>query len=215
MVINIVAGGPDEFLPELKLYNEKDTTWVGVDRGVITLLSKGIQPKYAFGDFDSIESSQLEEIRSKVGGVRSYIPEKDATDMELALEWALTVHPEKIRLFGATGGRIDHMLANIQLLVRGIEQKSLVPIEIIDSRNSVFAASPGEHEIAFDEKYKYVSLIPITMAVKGITLIGFKYPLKDQDIRVSSTLCISNELTGKTGTFSFKEGIVLVVRSSD
>jgi thiamine pyrophosphokinase len=62
---------------------------------------------------------------------------------------------------------------------------------------------------------KYVSFVPLTLNVKGLNLEGFKYPLKDRHITIGSTLCISNELIGDNGTFSFSEGILLVIRSND
>jgi thiamine pyrophosphokinase len=62
---------------------------------------------------------------------------------------------------------------------------------------------------------KYVSFIPISHEVHGITLEGFKYPLKNCHIHLGSTLCISNELINELGTFSFHDGIILMIRSRD
>ena len=62
---------------------------------------------------------------------------------------------------------------------------------------------------------KYISFVPVSLNINGLTLEGFKYPLKDCHISIGSTLCISNELIRDYGTFSFSEGILIVVRSSD
>ena len=61
---------------------------------------------------------------------------------------------------------------------------------------------------------KYISFVPLTLKLRS-TLDGFKYPLKNRHISIGSTLCISNELISDNGTFSFSEGILLVIRSSD
>jgi thiamine pyrophosphokinase len=212
MIINILAGGPEEHLPNLISYQKEDSIWIGVDKGVYTLLSKGIEPDIAFGDFDSVTKEEMEFIQSKVKSINIFKPEKDEPDIELALMWALKQKPEKIRLFGATGGRLDHFFGNVQLLLR---QVGSCPIEIIDQQNIIFVKAPGTYQIKKMEEKKYVSFIPIASAVANLTLIGFKYPLKDRHIPLTSTLCISNELIDEYGTFSFSEGILLVIRSND
>ncbi|TKC18620.1 thiamine diphosphokinase [Robertmurraya kyonggiensis] len=215
MIINILAGGPEAQLPELNSFQENEVVWVGVDRGVFTLLSHGIEPQMAFGDFDSVNEEELQFIHTKVKSVRIYKSEKDEPDMELALTWAIEQKPERIRLFGATGGRLDHFLANVQLLLRPLIEESPILIEIIDHQNLLYAVRPGTHQIKKDEQKKYISFLPIQGAVENLTLAGFKYPLKDRHIPPTSTLCISNELIDDCGTFSFTEGILLVIRSKD
>lgn len=215
MVINILAGGPQNELPNLRESSGEDGLWVGVDRGVFTLLSMGIPPVSAFGDFDSVTEEEFEFIQSKVKNLNLFQPEKDEPDMELALDWALEQSPRKIRVFGATGGRLDHFFSNIQLLLRTVMDKSSPSIEIIDKQNTITAVQPGTHKIMNDPGKKYISFIPQTTVVKGLSLSGFKYPLTKHDIPRTSTLCISNELIADSGTFSFTEGILLVIRSSD
>jgi thiamine pyrophosphokinase len=215
MKINILAGGPEDLLPELSLYEKDIDMWVGVDRGVLTLIQNGIQPQLAFGDFDSVTPEELSVIKGKVKELNRFKPEKDETDMELALNWALEQSPERIQLFGATGGRLDHLFANVQLLIKPVLQKNPVQIEIIDSKNIVYIKSAGEYTIQKNKRFKYISFIPITMEVKGITLKDFKYPLANRTVPIGSTLCISNELNNDYGTFSFTEGILMVVRSKD
>ncbi len=117
-------------LPDLNEFEGKDVIWVGVDRGVFYLLKRNITPAIAFGDFDSVSPEELIYIQSNVNELRRYQPEKDETDMELALNWSLEQNPDEIRLFGATGGRLDHMLANVQLLIPHLLQGNLVDIHL-------------------------------------------------------------------------------------
>ncbi|WP_428908697.1 thiamine diphosphokinase [Niallia sp. Krafla_26] len=215
MIIHILAGGPIDLLPHLETYHNDQVIWVGVDRGVYTLLSKKIIPKMAFGDFDSVSEEELQEIEKKVERIVRHVPEKDETDMELALSWALNQEPEKIRIFGATGGRLDHMFGNIQLLIQAIQSKFFKDIEIIDRQNIIFVKKPGAYAIEKLDEKKYVSFIPISHEVRGLTLKGFKYPLTNRHIEVGSTLCISNEILNDFGTFSFSNGILMIIRSSD
>jgi thiamine pyrophosphokinase len=215
MIINILAGGPEDLLPDLKLYDHKDVLWVGVDRGVFHLLKRNIKPSIAFGDFDSVTDEELAYIETQVSELKKFKPEKDETDMELALNFAIGENPEKIQLFGATGGRLDHLFANVQLMVDPLLKGKQNDIVLIDSKNYLFVKAPGTYSINHDPNLKYISFVPVTLAVKDLTLKGFKYPLENRHISIGSTLCISNELIDDYGTFSFSEGILLVIRNHD
>lgn len=215
MIINILAGGPLNFLPELKDYDSSNCVWVGVDRGVFTLLSLGIKQSYAFGDFDSVTSDEFIKMEGEIQHLHKYIPEKDETDLELALDWAVTQFPDEIRIFGATGGRLDHFFANVQLLSKTLSLGENVEISIIDSKNIICLKKAGTYTLSKIDNKKYVSFLPFTSIVEQLTLVGFKYSLTDRNISVGSTLCISNELISNYGTYSFSSGILIVIRSQD
>lgn len=212
--INIVAGGPIQHIPNLTLMDDENTLWVGVDRGVYYLLKHNINPTIAIGDFDSVSAEEWKIIQQSVNELDIHQPEKDETDMELALIWATSQAPASIKIFGATGGRLDHFLANAFMLVK-YQQPHSDPIEIIDLQNELAIFYPGKHQINWDKNKKYVSFIPLSMEVNSLSLSGFKYPLIDQNIDFTSSLCISNELIQKTGTFSFEKGILMMIRSND
>lgn len=103
-IIHIMAGGPEELVPPLSSFNLPDIEWVGVDYGVIHLFNQKIIPSIAFGDFDSVTESQLRKIDQVTNEIKRFKPEKNETDLELALLWAIKQKPLKIRIFGATGG---------------------------------------------------------------------------------------------------------------
>ncbi|NKE05316.1 thiamine diphosphokinase [Mesobacillus selenatarsenatis] len=215
MIINLVAGGPANLIPDFHSYDGRNVIWIGIDRGVSYLLKAGIKSSAAFGDFDSVSEAELSEIEEAVLDVNKFKPEKDETDMELALNWALEQKPESIKVFGATGGRLDHLMANIQLLVKPLQDGSSIHIEMIDTKNILYVKGPGTYSVSKMDEFKYISFLPVTPAVSGLTLENFKYPLNDCHIPMGSTLCISNELIRGHGNFSFSEGILLVVRSKD
>jgi thiamine pyrophosphokinase len=214
-IIYIVAGGPGALIPDLQEYQGHNAIWIGVDYGVFYLIKQGINPDVAFGDFDSVSEQEWEVISKKTKKIMEYNSEKDATDMELALLWALTNRPSKINIFGATGGRADHYFANAFMLGREECLNSDSLIEIIDCQNIISAHLPGSYTVDKIDKKKYISFIPVTKEVSGITLLGFKYPLNNKKVSQGSSLGISNELLEDCGTFSFSEGILLMIRSND
>ena len=214
MIVHIMAGGPKKYIPELDSYS-KEACWIGVDRGVIYLMEKSLPIYAAFGDFDSISEEELHVMEEKAGIIKRFKPEKDETDMELALLWAIKEGATVIRLFGATGGRLDHTIANLQLLLREAIENKHIKVEIIDKQNNISVVQAGTHTVKENQDYKYISFFPYSTKIIGLTLEGFKYPLVRRNLPASSTLCISNELIRETGTFSFDEGILMVIRSCD
>ncbi|MFW0779918.1 thiamine diphosphokinase [Rossellomorea marisflavi] len=213
MKISILAGGPTSYLPPLVDVPMDGHIWVGVDRGVFTLLEKGMEPHVAFGDFDSVSPREWQLISSRVEEVNRYRPEKDETDLELALNWAVEQDPEDITIYGATGGRLDHFMGNVQLLLK--DDLKGISVRLVDSLNEMYIKRPGEHGVKTNPRYTYISFVPISPIVQGLTLSGFKYPLTNRNIYWGSTLCISNELIQSHGTFSFSDGIIMVIRSND
>jgi thiamine pyrophosphokinase len=217
MNICIMAGGPTEFLPDLHVYKEQIDIWVGVDRGAFVLLQQGIVPNLALGDFDSVTSDELHMIQEQVTEITLFPSEKDETDLELAIDWAISQKPRNIYILGATGGRMDHFLANIQLLQKERILKEIgdINLYIVDQKNSLTVKTPGIYTIEGDSMKKYFSLLSVTEEVSGITLSGFKYPLHRAKLTRGSTLCISNELISECGNVSFEKGIIMMVRSND
>ncbi|WP_100330869.1 thiamine diphosphokinase [Bacillus xiapuensis] len=217
MRIAIVGGGPESELADLNTYHNEDVCWVGVDRGNLYLLERGIVPQAAIGDFDSITDAEWIRIKTilKADQIQRFPSEKDQTDLEIALLWALKHEPQKITIFGATGGRLDHFFGTLSLLMNEKMINADADIEIIDRRNRISLRRPGRYHVIQNDSKEYFSFFPLSSEVTGFTLTGFKYPLTNHTVQFGSTLYVSNELIGESGTFSFAAGILLVVRSAD
>jgi len=213
-VIAIMGNGPMDYIPNLKQYEDEIDIWIGVDRGTLTLLEKNITVDYAVGDFDSITTKQKEIILKNRMNVSAYPSEKDETDFEIALQKALELKPEKLYLFGVTGGRLDHTLINIQLLIRLVTDEKVHGV-IVDKWNQLELLTPGTYTLHKDEQFPYISFVPFTQSVKNLSLTGFYYGLTNYDLSWGSTRCISNELISNEGTFSFNSGKVLLIKSCD
>src|SRR5699024_5654614 len=131
--------------------------------------------------------------------VLEYPIKKDQTDLELAIEKALSLKPKQIYLFGVTGGRMDHTLINIQLLLQIVKQE--VCGLIIDQQNIIELTLPKLHHIKHDHNYPIISFIPYSQHVIGLTLTGFYYSLTGHALTWGSSLCLSNKLLSNSGTF--------------
>ncbi|WP_404409091.1 thiamine diphosphokinase [Jeotgalibacillus malaysiensis] len=211
-MIHLVGGGPidEEWFNQL----DKSGQWVGVDRGAAFLLHKGMDVSHAFGDFDSVSAAELDLIKKQIGHLHKEPPEKDMTDMEMALNWALQQN-QPIRMIGVTGGRQDHFFGNIQLLLSESALNHSFSIAIEDGNNLITCHLPGSFSVPVNEKYPYLSFIPFTKHVKGLTLSGVKYPLMEHLITYGMTLTLSNEIIDDFASISFEDGILMMIRSRD
>lgn len=211
--VAIMGSGPLNHIPNLQLYQNDIDLWIGADRGSLTLIEHSIHVDCAVGDFDSINRDQRKIIEHNASQFESYPAEKDQTDIEIALWKAFELKPDKIYLFGVTGGRLDHALINIQLLYTIVKQG--IEGVIIDKWNQLALTMPGSYTVEKNKYFPHISFVPCTHYVKGLSLDGFYYALEKTDISWGATRCISNKLLSNFGTFSYEEGILLLVKSCD
>ncbi|MBC2329851.1 thiamine diphosphokinase [Listeria swaminathanii] len=212
-IIHIMVGGPASEIPDLAQYTNADISWVGVDRGAKRLLDRGIIPTIAMGDFDSLTTEELADLKTKVDEVLEFPAEKDETDTEIGLSWAMEQEPDKIRIFGATGGRLDHLLANLMMLTKPRFLAAVPVVELIDRYNYIKMYTPGNYRIEKLADKKYVAFTTMK-DVTGLTLKGFAYPLDNATYPVGSALS-SNEFVDQVGEFSFTSGMILLTQSND
>lgn len=187
---------------------------IGIDRGLEFCYRNQIVPQYILGDFDSIRPEVIGWYREqKEIPIREYKPEKDATDTRMGLELALKLGSDRIFLLGATGGRLDHYMGNLQSLV--VPAMAGTEAWILDEQNAMTVLSRSrtiKKECAFG---KYISFFSMGDEVRGITLSGFKYPLKDYDMTNFDGIGVSNELAEDTALVEFRQGFLLMVMSKD
>lgn len=211
----IVAGG-EISLTFLKKYcfERKPEIIIAVDKGLEALNKLSIVPNHIVGDLDSVEDTVLDFYKSNPNiTIHEYLPEKDYTDTDIALNLAISLHSSHITIIGALGKRMDHALANIHILTMALEKN--IPCEILDMNNRIYLIN-NIHTIEKTRAYgKYISLIPFTSTVEGLTLTGFKYPLNNYPLTIGKSLGISNEIMDDMATIRFKNGILIVIESKD
>lgn len=213
----IVTGGKLD-LAFARFFLEQETfeKVIAVDGGLESVEALGLTPDYIVGDFDTVKPDVLERFRQLPFIVwEQHKPEKNETDTELARSRALTLGCDKIVFLGATGGRMDHMLGNLHALYACMQNG--VPAYLVDRQNRVCLLDEGKTFYRKSMWGKYISFLPYTEEVTGITLTGFKYPLTDKTIRRGEEvgLCISNELAEDGAQLKFEEGVLICIESCD
>ena len=225
----IIAGGElqEEFASSYirqKYMGHRPDLIIAADHGICAAKRLGIKPDIILGDYDSVDSESLQSFL-KMDGIQNlqFPPEKDYTDSHLAVSVAMKQGAQDILLLAATGTRLDHVQANIGLLKTCVD--SGVAAALVDSHNRIRICKDHllvERQGGF---YTYVSLIPYSDVVTGITLKGFRYPLeeatfskntyRDVENDMGASRGISNELIEEEGVIQIKEGYLLVMESRD
>lgn len=189
--------------PELK----PEDIVICADGGYRHAVAWGIEPQWLVGDFDS---NRLPVSHPHVIQVK---PEKDDTDMELAVGKGIQLGCREFVLYGALGGRLDHTMANIQMLA-GLLAKGMKGV-IRDEQNELFLMGAGSVTLQANS-FPYLSLFSFSEQCQGVTLEGMKYPLTDYTLtNLSAGLGVSNEILGESARISFRAGTLLVIRSRD
>lgn len=180
------------------------------DGGTRHAVNMKLTPDVIIGDMDSSAAQYIEYFRKKGAEVMQYPKDKDKTDTHICVEFALQFSTEII-LLGATGSRIDHMIANISLLKLGIERN--VPISMVDNKNHIRMI---DDSISLEgNKGDIFSLIPYTEKVEGISTRGAHYELKDAVMELGNPYGVSNLFEEETVEISIKKGYLLVIKSED
>lgn len=215
MRVVIISGGhiDDAFALNWLEKNEYDCM-IAADSGMNFLHRNGITPDMIAGDFDSANRDSVAYFQD-LNGVQiiKLNPVKDDTDTEFVIREAIRRGAKEIAVLGATGTRLDHVLANINLLGIGLEEG--VSIQLVDKYNRIRMTS-SSLEIRREEQFgSYVSVLPVKGDAKGVTLEGMKYPLENADIACFSSLGVSNEIEQEFARISVEQGILLVIESRD
>ncbi|MBQ9097973.1 MAG: thiamine diphosphokinase [Clostridia bacterium] len=186
-----------------------DDLVIAADSGWDNACRLGEHPTVLMGDFDSIRDKKIPE------SVEVYqVPaEKDMTDTQLAVDYALQKGIRDLVIIGGLAGRLDHTLSNLTILrhltqsgVHAVFHDGFNRVRFLQSNSTLIGRSA----------YTYLSLIPVDEVVKGVEIAGVKYPLKNAKLRrAAPSLGVSNELTGNCAFISVRKGGVYIVESRD
>jgi thiamine pyrophosphokinase len=178
---------------------------IAADGGTRHALALGLMPNVIVGDLDSLPSDF--EPSTFNGEIVLYPKDKNETDLELAIQHALTLKPEQIIILAALGGRLDQTFGNIALISN--LQPSTCNLQLNDGLEEVFFCR--DHVEINGNSGDTVSLIPWQGEVAGIVTTGLKWRLQNETLYPNKTRGISNELIDDSASIQINSGLLLIV----
>ena len=183
----------------------KDWMVFCADGGYANAKAAGLEPDFLIGDWDSGEKPALD-----VPCVTLPV-EKDMTDLQAAMDEALSMGVMELLLCGCTGGRLDHTVSNL-LLLEWLAERGGQGM-VVDEDNEVRLLTPGVCRLEHRPHYHYLSLVPLDHKISGGTLKGTRYPLERAELSRGDTLSISNEPKNPVLEITIGSGRALLIRS--
>ena len=200
----IFAGGEFSLPAEFESILKSSILTVCADSGYDNAVKAGVIPDVIIGDMDSVKRSLpegIKQIKLKC--------EKDDTDTQACIDYLADAGCDEMVLVGALGGRIDHALANIMLVIYAAKKGARL---IIKSENTEIVPVDSFAEIS-GEKGDWLSIIPVMGDAEGVTLSGLKYPLDNATLEAGKTVGISNEFVCEKATIRVKKGLVTAIKT--
>ncbi len=204
----IPAWAPDGIRSVVDL--KPDDFIICADRGYVLAIQEGIEPDLLVGDFDSL-NKPLYDLPIKCRIIQAAC-EKNETDTLLCLQYGIEAGYTSFVLAGGIGGRLDHTMANVQVLVYALYHG--VDLWMVDKCNRISAMGPGEKRIPRTEGFK-LSVLAYAAKCEGVTLKNVKYPLENAILTSDFPLGISNEFAGPEAVITLKHGCLLILLSCD
>ncbi len=204
----VIAGG-DAIDPAV-LSDLPSPAWVvAADSGLDRAGALGIRPDLVIGDMDSVDPATLAAVERSSVPVERYPADKDATDLELALERVISRGLAQAIVIGGHGGRLDHLLGNALLFAA--DRFAAVRIEWRIGTTRILVVRPNHPGRIEGEDGDTVSILSVGGDAVGVTTSGMRWPLGGAPLPTGSTRGISNLLTGREGTVTVDGGVLLVI----
>ena len=207
--IVVVANGEFTRADRLLATLQMGDVVIAADGGANWLAAQGRAPDVLIGDLDSVAPDVRQALERGACRLLRHSPDKDETDTELALLEAVALGAERITVLGALGGRVDHALANIQLLA--MPQLAGRDVRLFDGRSWLFLVRSGHaiHGVVGDT----LSLIPLGGAAEGIVTQNLKYPLRGETLTLGAARGVSNVFLADEVLVALCAGVLLAIHT--
>ena len=186
----------------LDFRSKSDDLVIAADGGYEKLKNAGIKADLVIGDFDSLGYAPTEDQVITLPTV------KDVTDTWAAIMQARERGYDEFHLYGCTGGRVEHTLANIQTAAALAEQGMRC---LIFSKAQIMTAICRATVRFTSQAAGFVSVFAYTDQCCDVTLKGLKYELDRAELTNRFPLGVSNEFTGQNAVITVGRGIAILV----
>jgi thiamine pyrophosphokinase len=207
VVVVVSGGGPPA--PGAALAVPHGAPVIAADKGLEHAVALGLDVTVAVGDFDSAAEEAVETAEAAGVRIERHPREKDATDLELALDVAATMGPRRILVLAGAGGRLDHLLSTA--LVLAAERYADCEIDALLGEARLHVIRGGRQ--LEGEPGELLTLLAVNGPAEGVRTEGLVYPLNGEKLDPGSTRGVSNEFTEKNARVVVERGVVLAIRS--
>lgn len=183
----------------------EDAYLIAADSGLDTALSWGYDVDLVVGDLDSVSAQGLEATSATI---ERHSPDKDATDLDLALQAALRLEPDRVVVLGGQAGRFDHLLGTVLLLTS--ERWADVDLEWVSSRARVRVMRSGA--TLHGAVGTLLTLLAVDGPATGISTNGLRWNLSEATLLPGSTLGVSNVFEAPVATVRMTGGTLLAIQ---
>ena len=181
---------------------------IAADSGYKNAIALSFPIDILVGDFDSLGG-----IPDGVGEVVRLPAEKDVTDTQYAIDLAIKQGASELVIVASTSGRVDHTISILATL-EDLHSKK-IRARIVNGQNRIHFIRNSGHIVIRDPNFKYFSLIAADEKVKGVSVEGGKYPLKNKTLERKHQFAVSNEIVKNAALITVKKGGVFIIESRD
>ncbi len=207
-LVVVVAGGVEPPHRQTMRFIPPGTPVVAADSGLERARALGLEVTIAVGDFDSASPEAVSAAEASGTRVERHRAEKDATDLELALDAALRLRPKRIAVLAVIGDRLDHLLSALLLFATpryaGVDLDAdigFARVHVIRDERAL-SGQPGE----------LLSLFALHGPAEGVRTQGLRYPLSGETLEPGSSRGVSNAFVEESARISLERGVLVVVR---
>ncbi len=204
----IVAAGGDPLDEMWHAALPADSLIIAADSGLAHVYALGLTPNVVVGDFDSVDSKQLDRANRAGARIERHPTDKDATDLELALLVARESGATDVTVIGGGGGRLDHALANVALLADPTWAGMRIEAFLGTARLTVVR----DHAAIEGTINSLVTLLAVGGVAGGITTIGLRWALTGDDLAPTASRGVSNEIVRSPASVTVGTGTLLVIQ---
>ena len=209
--VAIVFAGSQPVAPGVREWLPPGADVVAADSGLHVAGSIGVQVNHLVGDLDSADPAEIDTAVAAGTSVDRYPVEKDATDLELALEAAIDRGAQHVVLVDGGGDRLDHLLGNLLLLASPLFEG--IQLQAYCGTARILVARGEDPPVMLGGMVgSLVTLLPVGGPARGIVTKRLRYRLSNEDLMPGSTRGVSNELAAHTASVELAEGTLLVIQ---
>lgn len=200
----VIFAGGDPVPQQLVDALPSPARYLAADSGLDHALTAGIDVDVVVGDNDSVSDQSLIETSAVI---ERHPPDKDATDLDLAMQTAMRLDPKRITIIGGQGGRFDHLVGVLTLL--GSSRWSRTNVEWVGADARLWVV---RDEVTIEaHSGALVSLFAWGDDASGVTTTGLRWELSKATVPAGATLGVSNLFTGETATVEVDQGVVMAI----